>query len=49
MELKLNQKQAADLLGVNPSTVLNWETGRTSPPVRSMAIILSFLGIPSEP
>jgi transcriptional regulator with XRE-family HTH domain len=44
LELELTQKQAAERLGVNPWTVLNWETGRRAPPIRSMPAILSFLG-----
>jgi transcriptional regulator with XRE-family HTH domain len=44
LELGLTQKQAAERLAINPSTVLNWETGRTVPPIRSMPAILTFLG-----
>ena len=41
---KLTQKQAALLLEVNPWTVLNWEKGKTEPPVESVPDILRFLG-----
>jgi hypothetical protein len=32
------------VLGVNPWTVINWETERFDPPIRSMPAILTFLG-----
>ena len=38
------QKEAAELLGVNPWTVLNWERGHTKPPIASIPVILGFLG-----
>lgn len=44
MELGLTQAKAASRLGVNPWTVLNWETGRHEPPIRSMPAILRYLG-----
>jgi DNA-binding XRE family transcriptional regulator len=44
LELELTQKQAAELLGVNPWTVLNWEVGRNEPPIRSVPAVLTFLG-----
>ena len=44
LELGLTQKQAATSLGVNPWTVLNWETGQHEPPIRSMLGVLDFLG-----
>lgn len=43
LELKLTQKQAAERLGVNPWTVLNWEKGHTEPPIESMPAIIRFL------
>jgi transcriptional regulator with XRE-family HTH domain len=44
VELGLTQKQAAKALGVNPWTVLNWETGQHQPPIRSIPAVLAFLG-----
>jgi len=44
LELELTQKQAAERLAINPSTVLNWESGRRAPPIRSMPAVLGFLG-----
>ena len=41
---RLTQKEAARLLGVNSWTVLNWEKGKTEPPVESIAAILRWLG-----
>jgi transcriptional regulator with XRE-family HTH domain len=43
-ECGLTQRQTAAQLGVNASTILNWETGRYEPPVRSMPAIFRFLG-----
>lgn len=31
MNAKMSQKEAASQLKVNPATVSNWETGKTSP------------------
>jgi transcriptional regulator with XRE-family HTH domain len=44
LTLGLTQRVAAQVLGVNPWTVLNWETGRTVPPIRWLPAILRFLG-----
>ena len=43
LELRLTQKQAAERLGVNPWTVLNWEKDHTEPPIESMPTIIRFL------
>ncbi|HEV8259897.1 MAG TPA: helix-turn-helix transcriptional regulator [Burkholderiales bacterium] len=45
LELGLTQAQAAKVLMINPSTVLNWETGQTTPAIPSMPAILAFLGV----
>jgi len=42
--LNLDQKQAAEVLGIKSWTVLNWEKGHTEPPVEAMPAILGFLG-----
>ena len=44
VKLGLTQAQAAARLGVKSWTVLNWETGRFDPPIRSMPTIFEFLG-----
>jgi transcriptional regulator with XRE-family HTH domain len=44
LELGLTQKEAADRLGVKPVTVLNWEKGKTDPPVGCILAIIGFLG-----
>lgn len=44
LELKLTQQEVARLLGVDLSTILNWEKGYTEPLVESMPTILRFLG-----
>ncbi|WP_374683234.1 helix-turn-helix domain-containing protein [Accumulibacter sp.] len=43
-ELGLTQEEAAQRLGVSSWTVLNWEKGKTEPPVVSIPAILRFLG-----
>ncbi len=43
LELEFTQKQAAERLGVNAWTVLNWEKGHTEPPIESMPTIIRFL------
>ena len=49
MTLKLYQRDVAKLLGVSPETVLHWETGQTSPPIRSYPPIVTFLGYDPTP
>ncbi len=44
LELRLTQKQAAERLGVNAWTILNWEKDHTEPPIESMPAIIRFLG-----
>jgi len=44
LEIGLTQKEVANGLGVVPWTVLNWEKGRTKPPIASIAAIIKFLG-----
>ncbi len=43
-ELGLRQKDVACRLGVNEDTILNWERGKTLPPVRLVPRIIRFLG-----
>ncbi len=43
-ELKLSQREAGRLLGVTSFTVLNWEKGKTEPPIAALPAILRFLG-----
>jgi transcriptional regulator with XRE-family HTH domain len=44
LTLKLYQREAAGRLGVDPFTVLNWEKGKTEPPIKAIPAILAFLG-----
>ena len=39
----LMQKEVAELLSVNTWTILNWEKGRTEPPIASIPAIVQFL------
>ena len=41
---RLPQREAAKQLGISPATILNWETGKTEPSVKSMPAILRWLG-----
>ena len=41
---RLAQGEAAKQLGISPATILNWETGKTEPSVKSMPAILRWLG-----
>ena len=38
----LSVPEAAKMLGVNPSTLRNWEAGRTTPDVKQLDAILSL-------
>jgi transcriptional regulator with XRE-family HTH domain len=49
LELGLPQGEAAQHLGVNPWTVLNWEKGHTEPPVSAMPAIFRFLDCDTHP
>lgn len=44
LKIGLTQKEAAGKLGVNPWTILNWEKGRTKPPIAAVPAIMGFLG-----
>lgn len=47
----LSQAQAAELLGITPQTVKNWEAGRREPPtepVLTQADILKRLSVSSQ-
>ena len=44
LDLGLDQKEAAKLIGVNPWTITNWERHHTKPHVRAYPAILNFLG-----
>jgi transcriptional regulator with XRE-family HTH domain len=44
LTLGLYQREAAERLGVDPFTVLNWEKGKTEPPIKAIPAILAFLG-----
>ena len=49
LQLGLLQREVAELLEVSPWTVMNWEKGRTEPPVSSVSAILEFLGYDPYP
>jgi transcriptional regulator with XRE-family HTH domain len=49
LELGLTQNRAAERLGVNSWTILNWERGHTEPPTESMPAITWFLGYDPYP
>ena len=40
---KFTQKETAKFLRVSPNTVLNWEKGKSEPPIVSIPAILQFL------
>jgi transcriptional regulator with XRE-family HTH domain len=44
LDLKLSQKQAAELLAVNPGTITNWEGQHSNPALLCMPAIIRFLG-----
>ena len=41
LQLKLGRRAVARLLGVGPSTVLNWEKGYINPPVEAVPGLLA--------
>jgi transcriptional regulator with XRE-family HTH domain len=44
LDLGLQQKQAAQVIGVDETTIHNWETNRTEPVIRYIPKIIRFLG-----
>lgn len=44
LKMGLAQKEVAAQLGVVPWTIMNWEKGRTEPPIASIPAIVRFLG-----
>jgi transcriptional regulator with XRE-family HTH domain len=44
LKMGFTQKEVSSKLGVNPWTILNWEKGRTEPPITSIPTILKYLG-----
>ncbi|MBI2998946.1 MAG: helix-turn-helix transcriptional regulator [Deltaproteobacteria bacterium] len=44
LELGLWQREVAEKIGVNPTTIYRWERNETRPPGRSMSRIIEFLG-----
>jgi transcriptional regulator with XRE-family HTH domain len=49
LELKLTQNKASQWLGINPVTLLNWEKGKTIPPIPYLPVIHRFLGYDPYP
>lgn len=45
---KLTQKQMAEILGVNQTTVLSWEKGKTEPSLSQLRTISQLSGIPMD-
>ena len=45
---KMSQKDAATALGVNVSTIYNWEKGKTSPTVSKAQEFCEFCNIPFD-
>jgi len=44
LDLGLFQKQVADRIGVDESTVFNWESNETSPQIHHIPRVVQFLG-----
>ena len=42
-------KQVAKLLGADPATVINWESGRRKPAIRHLPKVIEFLGCDPRP
>lgn len=45
---KLTQKQVADTIGVSPYTIINWESGKTSPTVYQMKMLCELYKAPID-
>lgn len=49
LDLGLDSKQAAKLLGAHPQSIANWEEGRTAPAVSDIPRVLQFIGYDPRP
>jgi transcriptional regulator with XRE-family HTH domain len=49
LDLGLLQRELADRLGVNETTVTNWELNRTTPALRFLPAIIALLGFDPRP
>ena len=49
LDLRLLQRELADRLGVDESTVTNWEINRTTPALRFLPPIIDLLGFDPRP
>jgi len=49
LDLGLFQSQVAELIGVCPLTITNWEGNASQPPVQYMPAIIRFLGYDPSP
>ncbi|MBQ7067012.1 MAG: helix-turn-helix transcriptional regulator [Lachnospiraceae bacterium] len=45
---QLKQKEMADLLGVDVSTIINWEKGKSEPSASQLRKISEISGIPMD-
>lgn len=45
---KMNQREFADFMGVDVSTVVNWEKGKTEPSASQLRKISDVSGIPMD-
>ena len=44
MDLRLLKKQVAEQIGVEVTTITNWESNKTAPAIRHIPSIIQFLG-----
>jgi transcriptional regulator with XRE-family HTH domain len=44
LDLRLHQKEVGRLVGVDTTTITNWEKNRTEPTLRLMPSVIRFLG-----
>lgn len=45
----MHQSGAAELIGVSPATIVNWEQGHSEPSIEAFPAILAFLGYDPHP
>lgn len=44
----ISQTEVAEVLGVKPQFVSNWERGMSSPPLRLLKVVTRMYGIPDQ-
>ena len=48
VNIRVNQKELAKMMGVSDHTIFNWENGKTSPSGRQLRKLSEIFGLPID-